>query len=134
MLAARHIEVLADVRSFPYVPDAPWFNRDRLEQLARKSGWEYLWLGSQLGALTEDGRVDNVAKEREGRYRQGIKQLLALAGERVTCLVGAQADPLGSHRHSLIAQTLLRHDVGVVHLLHEGDSVTAQADLFHSML
>jgi uncharacterized protein (DUF488 family) len=134
LLAPRLVEMLVDVRSFPYVQDAPWFNRDRLEQEARKCGWEYMWLGNQLGPLTEDGRVDNVAKEREGRYRQGVQQLLALAGERIVCLVGAQPDPLASHRHQLIGQTLLRHDVGVIHIMLDGTSLHAQADLFHHTL
>ncbi len=134
LLTPRLVEMLIDVRSFPYVQDAPWFNRDRLEQEARKAGWEYLWLGNQLGPLTEEGRVDNVAKEREGRYRQGIQQLLAWASERSVCLVSAQPDPLASHRHTLIGQTLLRHDVGVIHILQDGASISAQADLFHQTL
>ena len=62
-LSGHNIEVLMDVRAWPYV-DASWFNRDRLEHNTRKKGWEYLWLGAKLGALTEDGRLDYLAKER----------------------------------------------------------------------
>jgi uncharacterized protein (DUF488 family) len=131
LLKPYHIEVLVDTRSFPYCHDTPWFNRDRLEHLVRREGLEYLWLGARLGPLTEDGRVDYLAKEAEGRYRQGIQQLLTLAHERCTCLLGSQLDPLVSHRHHLIAQTLLRHDVGVKHILADGDVTTAYADLFH---
>jgi len=133
LLLPQGIEVLLDVRSFPYADAAPWFNRDRLEHQARREGWEYLWLGALLGPLTEDGRVDYLVKETEMRYREGIKQLLSVAGERCTCLLGGQLDPGRSHRHQLIAQTLLRHDVGVRHILTDGSFVPAQADLFHSM-
>jgi uncharacterized protein (DUF488 family) len=131
LLGPHQVEVLVDVRSFPYSPAAPWFNRDQLEHLARRTGLEYAWLGSRLGPLTEDGRVDYLAKENEARYRQGIDELLSIAGERRTCLLGGPAEPQGSHRHQLIAQTLLRHDVGVVHILHDGTTCTAHADLFH---
>ena len=72
LLGPHQVEVLVDVRSFPYSPAAPWFNRDQLEHLARRTGLEYAWLGSRLGPLTEDGRVDYLAKENEARYRQGL--------------------------------------------------------------
>lgn len=134
LLRPHGIEMLLDVRSFPYVEAAPWFNRDRLEHLVRSEGLEYLWLGGHLGPLTDDGRVDYIAKEFEPRYREGIGQLLTLAGERVVCLLAAQSDPLLSHRHQLIAQTLIKHDVGVVHLLEQGGVISAQADLFHGRL
>ncbi|MCH7472560.1 DUF488 domain-containing protein [bacterium] len=133
LLTGSGVEVLIDVRAYPYSELAPWFDRDRLEHLVRRAGLEYLWLGSQLGALTAGGRVDYISKEREPRYREGIGQLLTLAGERQTCLLGSQLDPLLSHRHHLIAQTLLRHDVGVVHLLEDGSTVAAHADLFHGL-
>ena len=125
------IEVLVDVRTYPYSDGVPWFNRDQLEHLARREGWEYIWLGSSLGPLTEAGRVDYLAKETEARYRRGIAQLLDIAAERRTCLFGTQANPLSSHRHHLIAQTLLHHDVAVDHILHDGGMAKAHADLFH---
>lgn len=128
------IEVLLDVRSFPYTNAAPWYNRDRLEHGARGEGWEYLWLGALLGPLTDDGRVDYLAKETEPRYHEGIKQLMTISSERCTCLLGGQLDPSLSHRHHLIAQTLLRHDVGVRHILADGSLQPAQADLFHNKL
>ena len=133
LLRPYGIEMLLDVRSFPYSDSAPWFNRDRLEHLSRGEGWEYLWLGALLGPLTEDGRVDYVAKEAEVRYREGIKQLMGLAGERCTCLLASQLDPRQSHRHHLVAQTLMRYDVGVRHIMPDGSACAAQADLFHSL-
>jgi uncharacterized protein (DUF488 family) len=132
LLHPAGIEVLVDVRSYPYYEFAPWFNRDQLEHLARREGWEYIWLGSLLGPLTEDGRVDYIAKETEPRYREGIKQLMGIAGERRACLLGSQPEPTAGHRHHLVAQTLLRHNIAVRHLLHNGRVFAAQSDLFHS--
>jgi uncharacterized protein (DUF488 family) len=129
-----HIELLADIRSWPYSDLVPWFNRDRLEQSARRAGMEYVWLGSQLGPLTEDGRLDYLAKEREPRYSEGIRSLLDLSAAHRCCLFAANAEPLESHRHLLVAQTLLRLHVDVRHILHNGHSTPAQADLLHSTL
>lgn len=132
LLRPYHVEIVVDVRAYPYVQDSADFNRDRLEHLCRSEGWEYLWLGGQLGALTTDGRVDYVTKERENRYRAGIQQLLSLAHDRTVCVLGGQAEPANSHRHQLIAQTLLRCDVEVRHIMPGGSALPAQADLFHA--
>lgn len=133
LLRRYPVEVIVDVRAYPYVDYAPWFNRDQLEHLVRREGWEYIWSGSQLGALTSDGRVDYIAREHEPRYHAGIKELLTIAGERTACLLGSPPDPLASHRHSLIAQTLLKHHVDVVHIMPDGSACFAQSDLFHSL-
>jgi uncharacterized protein (DUF488 family) len=134
----RHgIEALVDVRSHPYTYEAlgtPWFDRDRIEPLARRQGWEYIWLGGKVGALTIDGRVDNFIREQENGYRAGIQELLDLASERRVCLLGGHSDPFNSHVHTLIAQTLLRHHVGVQHILMDGSMAEAQADLFHTAI
>lgn len=133
LLHPFNIELLVDLRAYPYIQAAPWFSRDQLETNARKNGWEYVWLGRSLGALTVEGRVDNLAKERESSYHQGINELLGMAGEMSTCLVGAQADPFQSHRHHLVSQTLLRQRVGVKHILPGGGLERAQSDLFHQL-
>jgi uncharacterized protein (DUF488 family) len=133
LLEPLDVEMIVDVRAYPYVEAVPWFNRDRLEHMVRRAGWEYLWLGGQLGALTMDGRLDYVSKEKDPRYREGILELMTMAHERQVCLLSAQADPQHSHRHHLIAQTLIRHDVRVLHILHDGGLVQAQPDLFHNL-
>jgi uncharacterized protein (DUF488 family) len=132
-----NIEALIDVRSHPFTFPAlgtPWFDRERIEPLARRQGWEYMWLGAKIGALTQQGRVDNFVREQEPGYRAGIRELLDLAGERNICLLGGHSEPFGSHVHTLIAQTLLRHHVGVLHILPDGRCSAAQADLFHGAL
>lgn len=133
-LRLNAVELLVDVRAWPYSECAPWFDRERIERGARSEGMEYLWLGAQLGALTADGRADFIAREREPRYREGINELLSLAQDRRACLVSSQPDPFASHRHQLIAQTLMRHDVEVLHILPGGQLAHAVADLFHAGL
>ena len=132
-LVHRHpVQMIVDIRAFPYYDAAPWFNRDRLEHSIRRQGWEYMWLGSKLGSLTSDGRLDHLAKEHEPAYRDGVKELLSMAGGTCVCLLGTQPDHHNTHRHQLIAQTLLRQDVEVLHILPGGELEPACADLFHS--
>jgi uncharacterized protein (DUF488 family) len=132
LLRPYPVQLLADIRAFPYYDAAPWFNRDRLEHACRRHGLEYIWLGSKLGALTSDGRLDHLAKEHEPAYRDGISELLSIAGQTCSCLLGTQPMHHYSHRHQLIAQTLLRQDVEVLHILPCGALEPATADLFHS--
>ncbi len=123
-----------DVRNFPYSSQAEWFNRDRLETALRKRSIEYVYLGSYLGALTEDGKFDYVHREKDPRYREGIKILLEYAQNYCVAIVSSEADWRISHRHQLIAQTLLKLSVGVVHITEADGEEIAQPDLFHTIL
>ena len=55
LLRPFEVEILIDVRWTPYTHNAPDFDRERIENLARSEGMEYVWLGSKLGALTTTG-------------------------------------------------------------------------------
>jgi uncharacterized protein (DUF488 family) len=133
-LKARQITLVTDVRSYPYSSSADWFNRDRIENSLRKEGIEYLFVGSRLGGLTEDGRFDYIRREKNPAYQEGIKDLLGLAENYRIAVMSSEADYLHSHRHHLIAQTLLKLGVGVVHIDPSGDDAPAQADLFHAVM
>ena len=132
-LRARGVTMVVDARSYPYSTNADWFNRDRIENGLRKFGIEYVYLGSRLGGLTEDGKFDYIKREKDPRYQEGIKRLLELAQQFSVAVLTSEADFLKSHRHHLIAQTLLKLRVEVVHIDEAGDDTYAQADLFHAL-
>ncbi len=125
---------MVDTRSYPYSSHAEWFNRDRIENGLRKAGIEYVFMGSRLGGLTEDGKFDYIKREKDPLYQEGIKQLLEYAQEFNVAVMSSEANFLMSHRHHLIAQTLLRLRVEVVHINEFGDDVPAQPDLFHALV
>jgi len=133
-LKSRQIKFLVDVRTYPYSAHADWFNRDKIESPLRKEGIEYLYLGSMLGALTEDGRFDFVSREKDPKYQEGIKRLLELAQNFRVAVMSSEADFQVSHRHHLIAQTLLKLSVEVIHITETNQEEPAQPDIFHALL
>ncbi|MBC7526673.1 MAG: DUF488 family protein, partial [Chthonomonadaceae bacterium] len=64
LLRLHKIETVGDVRSQPYSPYCPHFNREALQIALLQNGISYLFFGRELGARTEDtsciieGRVD----------------------------------------------------------------------------
>lgn len=131
-LKARGVGLVVDVRNFPYSHQAEWFNRDKIENALRKNGIEYVFLGSYLGAITDDGRFDFVAREKDPRYQEGIKLLLEYAQSYRVAIMSAEPNYLISHRHQLIAQTLLKLSVEVIHINEANGEEPAQPDLFHT--
>ena len=55
LLLRRHgISAIGDVRSIPYSRFAPHFNRRDLSVALRTAGITYVFLGRELGGLTDD--------------------------------------------------------------------------------
>ena len=125
------IDLVVDVRAFPYLSHLPQFDRNRIDALLHKSGISYLWMGLHLGNLTASGRLDPVEREREVTYQEGISKLMDLLPGRRVCLLSTEGDWRMSHRHTLISQTLMRYGIEVFHIEQDGELTSAQQDLFH---
>jgi len=131
-LEKRGVNLVVDARSYPYSSFAEWFNRDRIEGSLRRWGVEYVYMGSQLGALTEDGRFDYIKREKNPDYQSGISRLLEYAQRYHVAIMSSESDYRLSHRHHLIAQTLLKLSVAVMHITEQDREEAAQADIFHA--
>lgn len=136
LLSGSDLQVLVDVRSVPYSRHVSWFNKQRLEEHLKLSGFKYLFLGDLIGGrpaggLSRDrlGRVDYRRLAAAEEFQQGLDRLekgLA-AGWRIA-LMCAEEDPLACHRHWLIARELeLVRRVRVFHLRADG-SITRAMD------
>lgn len=130
-LKEHEIDLVVDVRSFPYPANLPRFDRTRLDAFLHQRGISYVWMGRFLGSLTVDGRLDSVAREDEKSYHEGISELMDLLPGRRVCLLSSESDWTASHRHSLIAQTLMRYGIEVYHITGDGSLIEAPQDLFH---
>ncbi len=131
VLRSQGIDTLVDVRSAPYSRYAPQFNREILEQAARHHGITYVYYGGELGGepsdnslLLRNGKPDYAQMEAAEPYRQGIEALKRLAASECVCLMCSEEDPLRCHRSLLIAETLQREGIGVVHLRNDGTTET----------
>lgn len=102
--------MIVDVRSEPDDPQAPEFNRRRLEDLAAASGIGYRWMGASFGHDSETDMAD------------GIDDLIALASVSSTVILGREPEASQCHRSTTIAPALQARSVDVVHILSDGST------------
>jgi uncharacterized protein (DUF488 family) len=127
LLAGEGIEVVADVRSYPYSRFAPQFGRERLAAALAERGVEYRFLGGPLGgrpAAAElydaEGHALYGPMSELPAFRAAIDALLADAGRRRIALLCSERDPDGCHRRLLVGKVLAERGVELRHVLADG--------------
>jgi len=126
-LLTRHgVTALADVRSTPYSRTNPQFNRETLERHVKEHAINYVFLGAELGARSNDltcydhGRVQYARLAQTDLFRAGIDRVIRGANEFRIALMCAEKEPLDCHRTILVARALVDLDVTVQHILADG--------------
>jgi uncharacterized protein (DUF488 family) len=146
LLIEHAISRLVDVRSNPYSRFNPQFNHTGLRQTLLDLGIDYIYLGKELGGRPADPscyklhtlptktsdflhEIDYNQVMQRPWYIQGIRRLLELADEQLTCVLCSEKDPACCHRHHLIASYLLVHhpEVLVRHILADGSEIEARS-------
>jgi len=126
LLKQHHIEALCDVRSHPYSRMYPQFNREALAPALRKEGIEYVFLGKELGARSDDpacyrqGKVQYGCLAQTALFRKGIDDLRERTKTHYLALMCAEKDPLDCHRAILISRYLCSLGITVEHILADG--------------
>lgn len=127
MLLRQHrVTAIADVRSAPFSRFNPQFNRDKLATALRHHGIEYVFLGRELGARSEDaacyesGRVRYDRLARTETFQRGIVRLMRGSEKYLVAIMCAEHEPLTCHRTLLVARALDEIGVGVSHILGDG--------------
>ena len=126
LLRLHAITAVADVRSQPYRRFNPQFNRETLAIELKNSGLEYVFLGQELGARSEDpacyrkGRAQYSLIARTAVFERGIQRLLAGMDRFQVTLMCAEKEPLACHRSILISRSLQERGVRVRHILEDG--------------
>ncbi len=126
LLRQHAISAVADVRSQPYSRFNPQFNREVLAGSLKDSRMEYVFLGQELGARTDDpvcyrdGRAQYGLIAKTGTFERGIARLLRGAERFRVAVLCAEKEPLVCHRGILISRHL--HEMGreVAHILEDG--------------
>jgi uncharacterized protein (DUF488 family) len=127
LLQPHGITAVADVRSTPYSRFNPQFRREKLQAALATVGIQYVFLGQELGARSQDpacydreGRVSYAKLARTELFRKGMARLrTGLADHRISLLC-AEREPLECHRTILVARELVREGVEVTHILGDG--------------
>jgi uncharacterized protein (DUF488 family) len=115
------------VRSHPVSRYSPQFRRNALERYLPEAGVEYLFLGRELGARTEDpscyenGRVSYERLAATGAFQRGVERILDATAKGVRlALMCAEKEPLECHRAILVARRLAALGVEVRHIHADG--------------
>lgn len=126
LLRLHEIEALVDVRSTPFSRWQPQFNRDLLAASLRQSDVEYLFMGKELGARSQDrecyegGRVRYDRLSRTELFLEGIEQIVVNSAMSRMALMCAEREPLECHRTILVGRALQSRGVDVVHIQGDG--------------
>ena len=126
LLKRHRINAVADVRSVPYSRHYPQFNRENLIDSLRVHGIEYVFLGKELGARTdnpecyENGRVKYRLLAGTKLFREGIEWIRKDSKHRKIALMCAEKDPLDCHRTILVARELVKVGLDIAHILADG--------------
>ena len=126
LLARRHVNAVADVRSQPF-SRIPHFNRDVLTVALKARGIKYVPLGRELGARRDEQECyvnGQAAYERVALlplFREGIDRLVKGVEEYTIALMCAEKEPLDCHRTVLVCRHLRPHGLRIRHILADGE-------------
>ena len=126
LLRAHGVTAIADVRSMPYSRRNPQFNREHLRAALKGAAMQYVFLGKELGARSEDeccyvnDKVQFALLARTPLFRSGIERVVEGVRSHKIALMCAEKDPLDCHRTILVARTLAQAGLRIVHVLSDG--------------
>ncbi|HEX5164168.1 MAG TPA: DUF488 domain-containing protein [Thermomicrobiales bacterium] len=129
LLRQHEIEVVVDVRSSPFSRFVPQFNKRELQATVREAGFQYVYLGRELGGRPDPGSdlIDDEGHAIYGliaetnAFNDGLRRLLEGIGRYRVALMCSEEDPTDCHRRLLVARVLiLDHGIDVRHIRGDG--------------
>jgi uncharacterized protein (DUF488 family) len=116
LLRTAGVQLVVDVRRAPWSRRHPWHARAELERFLVAGGVDYRWMGVALGGGLDQ---DFEARRATDEYREGLEELLRLAGATRTAVMCAERDHRHCHRQ-FIADDLAARGAIVRHLVEPG--------------
>jgi len=135
-LLKRHgVDALCDVRSQPHSAYNPQFNRAALQKSLRENAVNYVFLGRELGARSDnpdcyvDGKVVYQLLAGQMLFAHGIQRLRRTMEKHTVALMCAEKDPVTCHRMILVCRNMRPFTARIKHILADGALETnAQAE------
>jgi uncharacterized protein (DUF488 family) len=115
ILLSYNITAIIDVRSVPK-SRIPTFTRGNLEELLRKEGMEYFFLGRELGGFRKGGFPAYLVTE---EFMHGIERLESIAEKRQAVIICAERFPWKCHR-KWISRELHKRGWDIEHIIDKG--------------
>lgn len=127
-LLRRHdIQLVVDVRSYPYSRYVPHFNRETLQKALKAQGIHYLFRGKLLGGRPKEQEFYNQKGEvlyehlaKAPFFKKGLDEVFQIASSRKLALMCSEENPHSCHRFLLIGKELLKRGVKVFNILGDG--------------
>jgi uncharacterized protein (DUF488 family) len=126
LLQPHGITAVADVRSTPFSRFNPQFNRQTLKASLEGNGIAYVFLGTELGARSDDeacyenGKVQYDRLASTTLFQQGLDRVQEGATRYRIALMCAEKEPLDCHRTILVARHVVARGFDVQHILADG--------------
>lgn len=126
LLKEHSITAVCDVRSQPYSQYNPQFNRENLKKDLKMNNIEYVFLGKELGARSEnpgcyiDGKVQYNYLVDEPLFKHGISRLSQGMKQYSIALMCAEKDPITCHRMILVCREMRSIADQINHILADG--------------
>jgi uncharacterized protein (DUF488 family) len=140
LLQSAGVTLVADVRSQPYSPRLPYFNRPELERGLQCCAIAYAFFGRQLGGrpaqlqlYDTEGRVDYDRVRATAAFRQGLDYLGQASSQFTVAMLCSEEDPLDCHRGLMIAPALVERGILPAHLRGNG-TIESTAELEERLL
>jgi len=125
-LLKRHdIGAVVDVRSVPRSAYNPQFNRDALRESLRAHAIQYVFMGRELGARSDDpacyvdGQVQFKRLAASALFARGIERLRRGMQDYRVAIMCAEKDPTTCHRMILVCRRM-RELAPINHILDDG--------------
>ena len=115
LLREHKIRTLIDIRSFP-TSKVEHFKGEEMERWLPEHGFEYVWLGKELGGYRRGGYRAHMKTK---LFRDGVRKLLELAEKERVCIMCMERNPKYCHRR-FVSTYLERRGVEVVHVIKKG--------------
>lgn len=115
ILLSYDIKTLVDVRSFPK-SKMPVFTRENLENLLKREGINYVFLGRELGGFRKGGYEAYTETE---DFKKGIDKLESIAETANSVIICAERFPWKCHRR-WISRELHKRGWQVEHIIDKG--------------
>lgn len=139
LLNKLDVNAVADVRSQPYSQRHPDFCRESLRLHLERAGLAYVFLGSGLGARSENpacyvnGKINFNLLAREESFLMALERLLSGSKKFRIAIMCAEKDPLACHRAILVSRSLHERGAKVLHI-HADGALESHGDLEGRMM
>ncbi|MBI2435928.1 MAG: DUF488 domain-containing protein [Candidatus Hydrogenedentes bacterium] len=128
LLGQHGVSAVADVRSSPYSAYSPHFSKEPLQNALRQAGFEYVFLGQELGARRGEASCYVNGQARYDRIKDlpafsaGLERLREGMDNFRVALMCSEADPLTCHRTILVCREIKQRmpSIQITHILPDG--------------